>query len=221
MGLTSREEVEEGRRATFITFTAVPKWARKPSKERSSLQLILEPKRLSNMIKHLLVTALFFSCGKFFVMSYNTSFTNSIFSIAYAQLDGGRLTSNRRSDGPKYDTYDTDYVDEIPFTSPQRPRTRTNLTPQRPNRPNQIPSDCRSKTRSIAHEKYCDLYYHTTGCDDGQSLLRSCPNGLLFKHDGRPGLIGVCDYPHNVDCNGKEKHSKLSHFLLQCMDKKS
>ncbi len=70
-------------------------------------------------------------------------------------------------------------------------------------------SDCRSKTRTIPHEKYCDLYYHATGCDDGQSLLRSCPNGLLYTGGGRHGLIGVCDYPHNVECPpGKERHSK-------------
>ncbi len=78
-------------------------------------------------------------------------------------------------------------------------------------------SDCRAKTRTIPHEKYCDLYYHATGCDDGQSLLRSCPNGLLYTGGGRHGLIGVCDYPHNVECPpGKERHSK-SLTLLLCL----
>eukprot|EP00094_Tigriopus_californicus_P011716 TCALIF_11320-PA protein Name:"Similar to cpg-2 Chondroitin proteoglycan 2 (Caenorhabditis briggsae)" AED:0.29 eAED:0.29 QI:0/0.2/0/0.83/0.6/0.5/6/0/405 len=68
--------------------------------------------------------------------------------------------------------------------------------------------NCRSKTRHRPHEKYCDLYYHTTGCDDGQALLRSCPNGLVFTGTGRPGLMGVCDYPHNVECQGT-KHIQV------------
>jgi hypothetical protein len=97
--------------------------------------------------------------------------------------------------------YDYEYS-----SSPRRqtPKTRNTLTN----------SDCRIKTRTLPHEKYCDLYYHTTGCENDQSLLRSCPNGLLFTGNGRSGLIGVCDYTHNVDCGGKETHSESKIYIF-------
>lgn len=115
-----------------------------------------------------------------------------------------------------------DYYDDDYSAPPAAPVLRSPGGPPRRSggglvgpklRPNQIPpldSDCRSKTRTRPHEKYCDLYYHVSGCEgEGQSLLRSCPNGLLYTGGGRHGLIGVCDYPHNVDCTGREKHSEF------------
>ena len=147
-----------------------------------------------------------------------------------------QLAAQRRADtvGPinketPFDYYDSDYHPgplEAPIVEqPQRP------PPVRQNRPNSLLNpygngngDCRQKTKTIPHDKYCDLYYHTTGCDDSQSLLRSCPNGLLYTGSGRHGLIGVCDYPHNVNCGQKKKHSKLfysSSFIFQPRLKKS
>ena len=117
-----------------------------------------------------------------------------------------------------------DYVDdELSFTSEaaaaaQREQSQREQ-PQQPRRPKPVAAnavssyDCRAKTLTLPHEKYCDLYYHTTGCDDGQKLLRSCPNGLLYKDGGRSGLIGVCDYPHNIDCRGGERHSECKNLF--------
>ncbi len=125
------------------------------------------------------------------------------------------------------DYYEDDYDSAPPPLPPQRNFDRdisrgSNIGP-RP-RPNSLEGplsgllsqdNCRGKTRTAAHEKYCDLYYTSTGCDDGQSLLRSCPNGLLYTGGGRHGLIGVCDYPHNVECPpGKERHSESNQFFV-------
>ncbi len=76
-------------------------------------------------------------------------------------------------------------------------------------------ADCKPKFRTLAHEKYCDIYYEQSGCsnskaESNQAVLRSCPNGLVYTGNGRSGLIGVCDYPHRADCDGKERHSKLT-----------
>ena len=65
----------------------------------------------------------------------------------------------------------------------------------------------------MAHEDQCDLYYE---CYEGQGFLTSCPNGLVYGGEGRFGLIGNCDYPHNVNCQAREGRSKL-HFLPHCM----
>lgn len=77
-------------------------------------------------------------------------------------------------------------------------------------------ADCKTKYRTLPHEKYCDIYYEQTGCsstkpDASQAILRSCPNGLVYTGNGRSGLIGVCDYPHRADCEDKERHSKWIH----------
>lgn len=144
-------------------------------------------------------------------------------AAALGQLEpsnpSGRIPlPNRRSDGPllnskdrtfldNYDYIDTD--DEVPFLEGS-PRERINGQQKFQKRPNLVSSsDCRQKTRTVAHETYCDLYYTKTGCDDGQALLRSCPNGLMYTGNGRHGLIGVCDYPHNVHCpeNKKRQHN--------------
>ncbi|XP_059094159.1 chitin-binding domain protein cbd-1-like isoform X1 [Tigriopus californicus] len=137
-----------------------------------------------------------------------------------ARLSG--LQSNqRRSDSLDtiqqrnfLETNDYEYVEDVSAPR-QRLRTPSSSSSSRPNgftnnSPLSAVSDCRSKTRHRPHEKYCDLYYHTTGCDDGQALLRSCPNGLVFTGTGRPGLMGVCDYPHNVECQGTKHNPRIS-----------
>jgi len=70
-------------------------------------------------------------------------------------------------------------------------------------------TDCKSRERTLPHEKYCDHFYQLNGCSgsDDQAILRSCPNGLIYTGNGRSGLIGVCDYPHRVDCVGSERHN--------------
>merc|ERR1712210_258256 len=64
---------------------------------------------------------------------------------------------------------------------------------------------CKSGAKSVGHESACDLYYD---CYEGQGFLQSCPNGLVFGGDGRFGLVGECDYPHNVNC--QIRHRALS-----------
>merc|ERR1712115_127354 len=59
---------------------------------------------------------------------------------------------------------------------------------------------CKSGAKSVGHESACDLYYD---CYEGQGFLQSCPNGLVYAGDGRFGLVGECDYPHNVNCQGR------------------
>lgn len=77
--------------------------------------------------------------------------------------------------------------------------------------------DCKRKYRTLPHEKYCDVYYEQSGCEGqiekSQAILRACPNGLVYTGNGRNGLIGVCDYPHRAECNGKERHSKWANLL--------
>jgi len=82
-------------------------------------------------------------------------------------------------------------------------------------------ADCKPKYRTLPHDKYCDVYYELAGCDSRSdskdAILRSCPNGLVYTGNGRNGLIGVCDYPHRADCNGKERHSEkhlLNHYWI-------
>ena len=67
------------------------------------------------------------------------------------------------------------------------------------------PESCKSRSRTVSHETACDLYYE---CYEGQGFLQACPNGLVYKNTGRNGLIGVCDYPHNVNCANREERSK-------------
>ena len=71
-------------------------------------------------------------------------------------------------------------------------------------------TDCKTRERTLPHEKYCDHFYQLNGCSgsDDQAILRSCPNGLVYTGTGRNGLIGVCDYPHRSECSGAERHSK-------------
>ncbi|XP_071546403.1 protein obstructor-E-like isoform X2 [Panulirus ornatus] len=59
---------------------------------------------------------------------------------------------------------------------------------------------CKRKTRTSPHEEQCDLYYE---CFDGQAVLQSCPNGLVYQGKSTQGLFGVCDYDFNVDCSDR------------------
>jgi len=70
-------------------------------------------------------------------------------------------------------------------------------------------TDCKSRERTLPHEKYCDHFYQLNSCSgsDDQAILRSCPNGLVYTGTGRNGLIGVCDYPHRSECAGRERHN--------------
>jgi len=70
-------------------------------------------------------------------------------------------------------------------------------------------TDCKTRERTLPHEKYCDHFYQLNGCSgsDDQAILRSCPNGLVYTGTGRNGLIGVCDYPHRSECSGAERHN--------------
>ena len=71
---------------------------------------------------------------------------------------------------------------------------------------------CKSGAKSVGHESACDLYYD---CYEGQGFLQSCPNGLVYSGDGRFGLVGECDYPHNVNCQGRPERSEYR--LYVCM----
>ena len=104
------------------------------------------------------------------------------------------------------DDSDYEYVDDVPAAAPvsNRRSSSSGGGSGSSKRTNNL-GDCRAKTRHVPHEKYCDMYYHTTGCDDGNAILRECPNGLVFTGTGRHGLIGVCDYPHNVECGNRER----------------
>lgn len=73
---------------------------------------------------------------------------------------------------------------------------------------------CKSGAKSVGHESACDLYYD---CYEGQGFLQSCPNGLVYGGDGRFGLVGECDYPHNVNCQGRPEMSEYAFlFLIAC-----
>lgn len=110
----------------------------------------------------------------------------------------------------EYDQVDDRYVEDTP---PEvgggggRLRARPN---PRPSVNSYYQTDCKTRERTLPHEKYCDHFYQLNGCSgsDDQAILRSCPNGLIYTGTGRHGLIGVCDFPHRTDCaGGKEKHN--------------
>jgi len=61
-----------------------------------------------------------------------------------------------------------------------------------------------SKPRTVGHEKQCDVFYE---CYEGQGFLQKCPNGLVYAGEQQFGLIGSCDYPHNVDCRAREERN--------------
>jgi len=63
------------------------------------------------------------------------------------------------------------------------------------------PDGCRSGAKDVAHESQCDLYYE---CFGDQGFIQACPNGLMYNGGGAFGLLGPCDYPHNVNCYERE-----------------
>jgi len=141
-------------------------------------------------------------------------------------------TENRRRGSFDEDTLGGDYIyadydagngllEREPISLPVEPQPpRNRLPPRRPERPEPNPYEqsfrrpsssflqgrdaCQSGAKSVAHEDACDLYYE---CYEGQGFLTSCPNGLVYGGEGRFGLIGNCDYPHNVNCQGREKRN--------------
>ena len=139
-------------------------------------------------------------------------------------------SSNRRNfDDDILETYDYTYdtvrdsaspPSDLPIAPPEPARRR--LPPRKPAfNPNSLfreppqrvsavagPEGCKSRARTVPHESSCDMYYQ---CFEGQSLLQRCPNGLMYKSNGRAGLVGVCDYPHNVQCNGDRSEYRQHH----------
>lgn len=55
----------------------------------------------------------------------------------------------------------------------------------------QIEDPCKTKSRIVGDDKYCDKYWE---CDGGQSVQYDCPNGLVFAGKHR-GVTEGCDYP--------------------------
>jgi len=149
---------------------------------------------------------------------------------AQQEFEGGRIQENRRrgnvdEDADEYIYQDYDVGNGIGPVSPvDPPRGRVPQTmtqrkqysnsnsnnynynqPARPSQQNLIGKEaCKSGAKTVGHESSCDLYYE---CYEGQGFITSCPNGLVYNNDGRFGLIGVCDYPHNVGCQGREERN--------------
>ncbi|KAJ8734279.1 hypothetical protein PYW07_014830 [Mythimna separata] len=55
----------------------------------------------------------------------------------------------------------------------------------------QVEDPCKTKSRVVADDKYCDKYWE---CDNGQAIQYDCPNGLVFAGKHR-GVTEGCDYP--------------------------
>merc|ERR1711971_686970 len=144
---------------------------------------------------------------------------------AQQEFEGGRIQENRRRGSVDEDTEEYIYqdydvgngigpgvsiVDPPRGRVPQRkPFSNSNSynynQPPRPSQQNLIGKEaCKSGAKTVGHESQCDLYYE---CYEGQGFITSCPNGLVYNNDGRFGLIGVCDYPHNVGCQGREERN--------------
>lgn len=71
---------------------------------------------------------------------------------------------------------------------------------------------CKTKSRVVADETYCDRYWECVG---GQPELFDCPNGLVFAGKNR-GVTEGCDYPWRSNyCEGKKLASEfLTESLL-------
>lgn len=70
---------------------------------------------------------------------------------------------------------------------------------------------CQSRNISynIADSKQCDLYHECT--KGGKLLERLCDDGFQFSEE-----IHACDYPHNVNCTGREKLQESPSKNPQC-----
>jgi len=152
-----------------------------------------------------------------------------VLTVKSQEFEGGRIQENRRRGSVDEDADGDDYIyrdydvgngigapvsvveppRRIPQTLTQRKQysnqNQNNYnTPQRQNL-NLIGKEaCKSGAKTVGHESLCDLYYE---CYEGQGFLTSCPNGLVYNNDGRFGLIGVCDYPHNIGCQAREERN--------------
>ncbi len=141
----------------------------------------------------------------------------------YADYDAGNGLLDREPErdfgpGPLSEIREPEYG-----PPPNRERVRVPQPPKRTNSYNDFRSRpgsnnggglglrgrdaCQSGAKTVGHEEQCDLYYE---CYEGQGFLTSCPNGLMYGGEGRFGLLGNCDYPHNVNCQGREGKSKPS-----------
>merc|ERR1712106_24816 len=140
------------------------------------------------------------------------------------EFEGGRIQENRRrgsvdEDADEYIYQDYDVANGLGGVSvvdpprgrvPQRKPNYNNANNYNYNQPPRSSQSligkeaCKSGAKTVGHESTCDLYYE---CYEGQGFLTSCPNGLVYANDGRFGLIGVCDYPHNVPCLGREERN--------------
>ena len=138
-------------------------------------------------------------------------------------LDGPLLSDNREPERQEYGPPPSRVRVPQP---PKRPQTSYQDFRSRPGGNNggglglRGRDACQSGAKTVGHEEQCDLYYE---CYEGQGFLTSCPNGLMYGGEGRFGLLGNCDYPHNVNCQGREGKSKpnnswiLSMIIIQCM----
>lgn len=149
----------------------------------------------------------------------------------YGELDNGRRRLDIDEDALNYD-YEYDNVlppkgvpeSLAPIPAPPPPPRRRVVQP--PNQRNQYSPNqqqygpsrnqgltgkdaCKSGAKTVAHESSCDLFYD---CYGDQGFLQECPNGLVYANDGRFGLLGSCDYPHNVNCNSRPERSKYLYF---------
>lgn len=55
------------------------------------------------------------------------------------------------------------------------------------------------------HSTSCDKYYK---CDNNESELKTCGNGLAFDASDSKYLTENCDYIHNVDCTDRPNLGK-------------
>merc|ERR1711923_231925 len=152
-----------------------------------------------------------------------------VLAVKAQQIEGGRVQENRRrgsvdedADDYIYQDYDIGNSIKGPVNIVEPPRGRIPSLTQRkqyangngynnynqgprPSSQNLIGKEaCKSGAKTVGHESSCDLYYE---CYEGQGFLTSCPNGLVYSNNGNFWLIGVCDYPHNVDCRGREERN--------------
>ena len=71
------------------------------------------------------------------------------------------------------------------------------------------PDPCHTRSREVGDATYCDRYWKINECEDQESVLHDCPNGLVWVGNNR-GISDGCDYPwrYPTMCNGKDLASK-------------
>merc|ERR1711910_176858 len=163
-------------------------------------------------------------------VSYHRMYWPAIAALSLAlSVKAQDFTENRRrayvdedTSDYVYDDYelgnslDRDTLQAVPL-SPLDPPPRARPPPKRNQNPYNFKNDlrrpqkggpapsgpdgCRSRAKNVAHESQCDLYYE---CFGDQGFIQTCPNGLMYNGGGAFGLLGPCDYPHNVNCYDRE-----------------